>query len=166
MNNEKEVFYKAKNGSKIHLKYLIENNYPIVFKYVYSLTFKKELSEDVAQETCVRFLENISKFEYKSKTSTLMITIAGNLLKDMYKKNNRIRLESELNMIHEADETSEAKEILMAMDLEYRKLFVLKYYYGYNYNEIGKILGIKEGTVKSRFHYAIKNIREEIFNDE
>jgi RNA polymerase sigma-70 factor (ECF subfamily) len=158
MNVEREAFYKAKRGSKIHLDYLIETNYPFVFKYIYSLTFNKELSEDIAQETCVKFIMNLSKFEYKAKVSTLMITIGNNLLKDYYKKNNRIVLENDFD---DKQINYEAREILMSMDEETRKMFVLKYYHGYNYKEIGEILGIKEGTVKSRFHYAIKNIREE-----
>ncbi len=83
---EREAFIKAKNGSKIHLNYLIEVNYPIVFKYIYKLTFNKELSEDIAQETAIRFIVNLKKFEYRAMIRTLMITIAGNLLKDYYKR--------------------------------------------------------------------------------
>lgn len=92
MNVEREAFYKAKKGSKLHLNYLIETNYLIVYKYIYRLTFNKELSEDIAQETCIRFIINLKNFEYEAKVSTLMITIGNNLLKDYYKKINRKNL--------------------------------------------------------------------------
>ncbi len=63
-------------------------------------------------------------------------------------------------------EKSQARELLMGLDIETRKMFVLKYYYGYNYREIGEMLKIPEGTVKSRFHYAIKELRiKEVIDD-
>ncbi len=158
---EREAFIKAKNGSKMHLNYLIETNYPIVFKYIYRLTFDKELSEDIAQDTAIKFIVNLDKFEYKAKTSTLMITIASNLLKDFYKKKKPIHLEDDIAINQNFDKKIEAKELLMSLDHETREMFVLKYYYGYNYKEIGKMLSIPEGTVKSRFHYALKELRME-----
>ena len=158
---EREAFIKAKNGSKIHLNYLIEVNYPIVFKYIYKLTFDKELSEDISQETAIRFIVNLKKYEYRAKVSTLMITIAGNLLKDHYKKIKPVPLSEEMVAASNEDVNSEARELLMRLDIETRKMFVLKYYYGYHYEEIGDMLNIPEGTVKSRFHYAIKELRIE-----
>lgn len=158
---EREAFIKAKNGSKLHLNYLIETNYPIVFKYIYRLTFDKELSEDIAQDTAIKFILNLDKFEYKAKTSTLMITIASNLLKDFYKKKKPIHLEEDVPIHQDFDKKIEAKELLLSLDHETREMFVLKYYYGYNYKEIGEMLYIPEGTVKSRFHYALKKLRVE-----
>jgi RNA polymerase sigma-70 factor (ECF subfamily) len=163
---EKETFAKAKNGSKLHLNYLIEVNYPIVFRYIYRLTFNKELSEDIAQETSIKFIVNLKKFEYKAKVSTLMIAMASNLLKDHYKKTKPLSLNETISIEIKDDRHSEAKELLMRLDVETRKMFVLKYYHGYNYREIGEILSVPEGTIKSRFHYAIKQIRlEEVSED-
>lgn len=164
--HEREAFIKAKRGSKVHLNYLIEVNYPIVFKYLYKLTFDKELSEDIAQETAIRFVVNLPRYEYRAKVSTLMITIAGNLLKDHLRKRQPVPLDETMLADSVPEENHEARELLMQLDLETRKLFVLKYYHGYNYREIGQLIGIPEGTVKSRFHYAIKTLRVKEATDD
>lgn len=165
-DREREAFIKAKGGSRVHLNYLIEVNYPIVFKYLYKLTFDKELSEDLAQETAIRFVVNLPKFELRAKVSTLMITIAGNLLKDHHRKVKPVPLEETMTAEPVAPDVSRARDLLMTLDLETRKMFVLKYYHGYNYREIGGMMGIPEGTVKSRFHYAIGKLRLQEVQDD
>ncbi|WP_332604035.1 sigma factor-like helix-turn-helix DNA-binding protein, partial [Bacillus sp. S1(2024)] len=42
---------------------------------------------------------------------------------------------------------------------------LLRHYYGYTYAEIGVMLQIKEGTVKSRVHKGLQQIRKE-WDDE
>jgi RNA polymerase sigma-70 factor (ECF subfamily) len=52
------------------------------------------------------------------------------------------------------------------LDVEVRTPILLRHYYGYTYEEIGSMIGIKPGTVKSRVHNGIKMLRKEWEGDE
>ena len=43
---------------------------------------------------------------------------------------------------------------------EQREVVVLAFYEGLSYREIGRMLGVPEGTVKSRMHFAKRKLRE------
>jgi RNA polymerase sigma-70 factor (ECF subfamily) len=42
----------------------------------------------------------------------------------------------------------------------------MKYYYGYEIQEIAEIMNIPEGTVKSRIHHGMHKLRKELSEDE
>lgn len=54
---------------------------------------------------------------------------------------------------------------LAGLSEEHRIAILLKHYYGYSYEEIGGMLGIPEGTVKSRTAYGIKQLWKELKKD-
>jgi RNA polymerase sigma-70 factor (ECF subfamily) len=49
---------------------------------------------------------------------------------------------------------------LRTLDAEHRDVLVLRFYGGYSYEEIAKIVEAPLGTVKSRIFYAVKSCRE------
>jgi RNA polymerase sigma-70 factor (ECF subfamily) len=51
---------------------------------------------------------------------------------------------------------------LMKLDDKHREVFVLKHIDGLSIKEISEIVGINEGTVKSRLFYAIKKLAAEL----
>jgi RNA polymerase sigma-70 factor, ECF subfamily len=53
-------------------------------------------------------------------------------------------------------------KILLSLPYEKRAVFILKHYYGYKYEEISKIMNCPIGTVRSRLHYCIKYIIDEM----
>ena len=59
----------------------------------------------------------------------------------------------------------EALEALGRLKPDVRTPIVLKHYYGYSQDEIAAMLDIPAGTVKSRIHNGIKQLREELSAD-
>ena len=56
-------------------------------------------------------------------------------------------------------------ESLLSLPLAMREVVVLRYLHGYALNEIAQILGIPEGTARSRNHVALKRLRVEFDNE-
>lgn len=50
-----------------------------LFGYVYSLSQNKEITEDIVQDTFVKAMENIDKFNGECKVETWLCKIARNL---------------------------------------------------------------------------------------
>ncbi|MDF4189415.1 sigma factor-like helix-turn-helix DNA-binding protein, partial [Ligilactobacillus salivarius] len=67
--------------------------------------------------------------------------------------------------VGERAEWSETLDLFSKLDPKLRTPDFLRHYYGYTYAEIGVMLQIKEGTVKSRVHKGLQQIRKE-WDDE
>ena len=52
--------------------------------------------------------------------------------------------------------------MLAQLPYEKRAVLILKYYHGLKYEEIAEILGCPVGTVRSRLHYCITFVKQEM----
>ena len=133
--------------------------------------------EDLAQEAFARVFARRKDYEPVSRFSTFLWRIALNLCYDELRKINR-RGESSLE--DSADERGEfqfaadgaapdfqlvederaegVRRALLALAEPYRVVVVLRHYEGLKFREIGEVLDIPEGTVKSRMVEALNQL--------
>ncbi|CAG9621373.1 RNA polymerase sigma factor SigY [Sutcliffiella rhizosphaerae] len=178
MGQEKDItlIEKAKNGDDDAFTTLFQNNYSFLYKYLLKLTLDEETSNDLAQETMVKCYQHLSSFKEKGKFSTWMISIGSRLYIDQIRKKEREKkkmtrlmhtLSRQLSFRAKSNgmEWSDTFSDFNQLDAQTRTPILLRHYYGYSYEEIGDILGVKAGTVKSRVHNGIKQFRKE-WDDE
>jgi RNA polymerase sigma-70 factor (ECF subfamily) len=172
---ELKLIKQAKKGDSSALAILLRENYPFLVKYLIKITLQPQLAEDLAQDTMVKCIEKISLYNGSSKFSSWLITIATNLFIDSTRKQKREKLWSEQEkalrkvqwqLENSNEEWNVAIEALFHLSEELRIPIILKHYYGYSYDEISKLMGIPEGTVKSRIHNGLISIRKELSSDE
>ncbi|KKK38618.1 RNA polymerase sigma factor SigY [Mesobacillus campisalis] len=143
-----------------------------LFKYLLKLTLDEEMSRDLAQETMLRCYTHLTSFKAESKFSTWMVSIASRLYIDQLRKQKRERKWMEFmkrNLSRQLSwqantrgmEWSDAFADFNQLEAEARIPILLHHYYGYTYEEIGEIMGVRAGTVKSRVHYGLKQLRKE-----
>lgn len=168
---ERELIGQATRGDNAALSALLRQHYAFVYKYLLKITLDSHMAEDLAQETAVKCIEKIKLYNGQSKFSSWMITIATNLFIDLTRRKKREMLwqEQEQSLrrmqwqVGQQNESwPEVLSILGAMSHDIRVPVILKHYYGYTYDEIGQMLGIAEGTVKSRVHNGLKQLRKEL----
>ena len=171
-DNEIELIQKAQQGDDDAFSQLFEHHYPFLFKYLLKLTLDEDKSSDIAQETMLKCYQHLSSFKMESKFSTWMITIASRLYMDALRKEKRERkwleqikttLSRQLTWRAKSSGTefSDTFTDFNQLDVEVRVPILLRHYYGYTYDEIAEMLKIKTGTVKSRVHNGIKQLRKE-----
>jgi RNA polymerase sigma-70 factor, ECF subfamily len=165
--NETELIEKSKQGDKSALSLLLHNNYPILRGYIFKMTAEPYITEDIVQETMLKAVLNIGKFNPDAKFSTWLIKISINIYRDYLRKNKITEpienlSDSTASSIEESVITKldyrEVMDILMSMSYEKRAVFILKHYYGYKYEEIASILNCPIGTVRSRLHNCVQYI--------
>ncbi len=142
---------------------------------------------ELTQETFVKVLENIDKFQGKSSFYTWAFRIAVNLTLNHCRRHARIgfrSLDDEEGRVGEhatgvlkeylsdekvADPASVAQDqelteivmsSLMKLDEDHRTVIVLRDLEGMSYAQIAKVLEIEVGTVRSRLSRARNNFRE------
>lgn len=169
--DEQELIRQAKVGNKSALNTLFQNNLGILKGYVMKMVGEPELAQDIVQDTLLKAVVNIRKFEPHAKFSTWLIKIATNVYRDYLRKHRHTEILEETlpdagRQVEEQVITDltyqEVMTIVSGLPYEKRAVFILKHYHGYAYEEIAEILNCPIGTVRSRLHNAIKQIMKEI----
>lgn len=174
MNEEQQLIKQAQKGNSLALSQLLQQNYGFLQKYIIKITLNTHLAEDLTQETMLKAMIKIKLYDGSSKFSSWLITIASRLYIDLQRRKKREVLYQEQEegfrklhwQLHQQD-ASLSLDLLQALQQvsdELRLLIILKHYYGYAYEEIALMLNIPSGTVKSRIHHGLKNLRKELVN--
>ncbi len=114
-------------------------------------------AEELTQEAFLKAWKNLGTFSFKSSLSTWIYQIAINTALDWLRSHKSKWVPQEVTEISSGDTTPESiaiSEALMELEENIRALLVLHYYEGLSLAEIGKVLSIPVGTVKSRLHHA------------
>ena len=168
---DKELIKRAKDGDKHAFAELFQLNYPFLVKYLLKITLNHDLAEDLAQETMAKCIEKIHLYEYKSKFSSWLISIASNLYIDQERRKKREKkwqLEEEIyrklkwQMETRNEEWNDVLSALGKLKEDVRIPIILKHYYGYSYDEISVMMNVSSGTIKSRVHNGIVSVRKEL----
>jgi RNA polymerase sigma-70 factor (ECF subfamily) len=156
-----------------------------VFSLIYRMVRDRELAEDLAQETFVRTLNNLKRYDPSYKFSSWLFKIGYNLTIDHLRKKEldvvsvegapdaitadqqaatRITLQTK---DERPDELLEARsigsEIEAAIDRlrpEYRTAILLRHVEGYAYDEIAEVMDVPLGTVKTYIHRARNELKQ------
>ena len=158
-----EVFLELKRGDQTHFNWFYENSKKQLFYNILSYTKNYELSEDLLQETYVKFLTNIKNIDDKVNVLGYLMVMSKNITLDYFKKNNRIEtlneedISFEDNKIHETMLVSKIKEILN--DIEF-KILILHILGELTFNEIKDIVKKPLGTVLWIYNKSLKKVRK------
>ncbi|MEK3778018.1 RNA polymerase sigma factor SigY [Paenibacillus sp. FSL K6-4396] len=170
---ELEEVRRAVSGDDSALAALLQRHYTFVYKYLVKVTMDANLAEETVQDTMIRCMENIHRYDGRSAFSSWMITIATRIYID--KTRRKKREQNWLALIRDQavrrfrwqletrnEEWTDVMDAMTRLTPEHRVAVLLKHYYGYGYEEIGEMLGIPAGTVKSRTAYGLRQLRKEL----
>lgn len=144
----------------------------------------RECSDDLAQEVFVRVYVHRRNYRRGAKFSTWLFTIAANLAKNEIRRRVRRRNWFSLDALQEVlsdstmvlADTAEGQEsslqraqlqgvigkAIAAVPEKYRLALVLRDVEGLAYEEIGQVLGIPGGTVRSRINRARSMLKRKL----
>ena len=143
-------------------------NYPIVFGYLLSLCKDPVEAEELTSQTFFKAMENIRRYDGKSKPSTWLCTIGKNLYYNERKRKKRhVSLDdAQLSSGSPEDayiEKDTAKRIYTAaaaLESPYRDVFFLRLD-GRSFRQIGQQLGKTENWARVTYYRAKTKIQEE-----
>jgi len=155
---------------------LIEQYQHRLLRYLVYLTGRRELAEDLFQETWIRVLERGHQFNDKYAFSTWLFAVARNLAIDAMRRKQPSSLDGLMNN-HDDDDAPfdvPATAHASAFDLtlqreqgehiaagmqhlpaEYREALVLRFQEGMSLEEIATVARVPLGTVKSRIYRGL-----------
>ncbi len=173
---------RAQEGDTRAFDELVRKYTTKLYGMVYNMTSNREDTADLLQDVFAKAYRSIKRFMGKSSFYTWIYSIAVNMTLNHLKKRGRYMKVSlddvdtgiendpdfiavttaksgvarEVN-IHELQKTLNAA--MMQLSEDHRTVVTLYDIQGLQHAEIGKILGISEGTVRSRLFYAHKQLQ-------
>ncbi len=152
--------------------------------FAYHLTKNEEDANDLVQETYLRALRFVDKYEAGSNPKAWMFRILKNIFINKYRKKSKAPAKVELfdsTTFHDEDEDApmsnfvdlreeifqdlmgdEVSRALNALPVDYRIVLILYELENFTYEEIASILDIPIGTVRSRLHRARNMLKKRL----
>jgi len=173
-DKEFELVRQAVAGNTFAFKQLYDNNVNRIYAVCLRVSQDPDTADELTQEAFIKAWEKLSTFQFESKFSSWLHSIAVNQF--LMKKRSEKRLServSELTYLldseqlhtkskHHHDARIDIEQALEKLPEQARTAFVLHDIEGYKHHEISGIMNIEVGTSKAHLHRARKMLREEL----
>jgi RNA polymerase sigma-70 factor (ECF subfamily) len=168
---------RAQDGDTRAFDELIRKYTPKLYGLVYNMTSNREDTADLLQEIFAKAFRSVKRFQGKSSFYTWIYSISVNMTLNFLKKRGRyakVSLDDVDSGIHNDPEfikittaqrytvrevnihelQKRLNDAMMKLSEDHRTVVTLYDIQGLQHNEISKMLGVSEGTVRSRLFYA------------
>ncbi len=181
VNEDVALVARAQEGEASAFDRLVVKYSPRLYGLVYHMTSNHEDTNDLLQDVFAKAYRSIKGFRGKSSFYTWMHSIAVNMTINFLKKRGRrfhlslddvdsniqndkefIELTAKSDPVREAglgELQKRLNEAMMKLSFEHRAVVTMFDIQGMPHAEISAILGISEGTVRSRLFYAHRQLQ-------
>jgi RNA polymerase sigma-70 factor (ECF subfamily) len=131
-----------------------------LFNYLLRVSGRRDIAEDVLQESYCRVLSAKLPEMDEAQTRSYLFKIATNLLRDRWRRNEETAMET-LNARGAVANHSEQAALRQAFDrlkLRERELLWLAYVEGASHKEIADRTGLKPGSIRLLLHRARRRL--------
>jgi RNA polymerase sigma-70 factor (ECF subfamily) len=167
---------------------LYDYYYPKILGYCFRRTLDLNLSKDLTSETFLKAFINIGKYQWKGRPfSSWLFRIASNEMNMSYRKKkyspdslislkengvfevvDKASLNEEKNelerQLQQSKDFINVQQKLLLLPVKYQAVIALKYFEEKSIKEIGEILEMKEGTIKSLLSRGIEKLKYLVLN--
>jgi len=161
MESDEELAGRVAAGDERALGELLHRYEHGLSRFLFRRTGGRDV-EDLYQETWMRVVRHAPRFDRDRKFSTWLFQIAVNLCRDWQRRRppdtasfDERTVESGVDHI---DAEIDAERLLGHLSEEQREVVILRYYHDLRESDVGAILGVPPGTVKSRMHAAMRKL--------
>jgi RNA polymerase sigma-70 factor, ECF subfamily len=171
--SDEELINRFQEGDVYAFDLIVRRYKDQLLNFAYRFLGNLEEAEDVVQETFLRLYKNKKAYRQIAKFSTWLYTITSNLAKTELRKRKRRKLISISDMGYEdkeyeiedqganteRDVDSSINERIIQQAIQelsprFREVIILRDVQELSYEEVGEVLKIPLGTVKSRVNRA------------
>ena len=177
---ELEIVQRVLSGDTEAFEALVLEHQNKVYSLALRMVGNEEDARDMAQEAFIRAFNSLSGFRGDSKFSVWLYRLTSNICIDFLRSRTKKHAASltwtddegeDAGEMEIPDETYSPERLLErtltresvrrgldSLSPQYREILLLREINGLSYEEIGRALGIEEGTVKARIFRARKKL--------
>lgn len=173
-DREFELVRQAAAGNTYAFRELYNNNVSRVYAVCLRAAQDRDTADELTQEVFIKAWEKLNTFQFESKFSSWLHSIAVNQFLMMKRSEKRfservaelseiVNRENPLNKAkHSYDSRIDIEDALEKLPEQARLTFILHDIEGYKHHEISAIMNIEIGTSKAHLHRARKMLRKEL----
>jgi RNA polymerase sigma-70 factor (ECF subfamily) len=167
--SEPEIIGRVLAGDRFAARELYDAHAPRVYRLAFRLTGDADLAREFTQDTFVRAFSQLARFRGDSALSTWLHRITVTVVANAMRKVKRFReRETDLEDVHPISSDGAGVDPVLRERLAraidglseiYRTTIIMHDIEGYTHTEIADVLGVAEGTCKSRLSQARAQLR-------
>lgn len=177
MQGDREIVLRILDGDARAFQLLVKQHERLVWHVVLRILHNEDDVKDLCQEVFIKVFQKLTSFQFNSKLSTWIATIAYRMAIDKAKKNKNLAEQGidpedhyaffvddqdPGNLLEEEDLNNYVKILIDKLPTHFKTVLTLYHLHEFNYKEIYDITGLPEGTVKSYLFRARKLLKESI----
>jgi RNA polymerase sigma-70 factor (ECF subfamily) len=169
--NESQLIAQVIAGDRLAGRALYDTHAPRVYSLAYRLSGDADKAREFTQDTFIRAFARLPQFRGDAAFSTwlhrIVVTVVSNARRTELRLGREVELdEADLIEVHASEAEPDLKECIAraveGLSEAYRVTLVMHDIEGYTHSEISAILGVPEGTSKSRLSAARAQLRQEL----
>lgn len=182
-----EAVRKARKGDRAAYEELVLRHQKRAFNVAYRILGDYDEAMDITQDAFIQAYRSLAGFRMESRFIRWLLTITVNLCRNRlkyWKRRSRNRTASIDDPVQTGDSTMQRevadpapsaldlvasrqaeeiiKEEMRRLDGDFREVLVLREIEEMSYEEIGAVLGVAAGTVKSRLHRGRSELKDRL----
>ncbi len=182
---DEKLLIDYRNGDKSRFAVLVLRYQRELYHFLIRFLGNRAAAEDVFQETFLQVHQSAAQFDPSRRFRPWLFTIAANKARDLIRSQARRPTNPLQATISPGDDESgefidlmqaaesmpgeplereelqqQVQQTVMAMPDHLREILLLSYFHQFPYKQIGDILDIPLGTVKSRLHAAVAHFAD------
>ena len=173
------------DGNQKSLEKLINKYRPKIFNFIQSKVSKRDISEDIFQETFIKVIDTLKRGLYneEGKFISWVMRIAHNLIVDHFRKSNRIKffksrddfdvfklisddIPNIENTIINEQVNIDLNKMILELPYDQREVIEMRLFREMSFKEISELTNVSINTALGRMRYAIINLRKLVRENE
>ena len=171
---EVELIRQAQQGSTLAFGCLVELHQVFVYNLALRALGDTQEAQDMSQEVFVRVWRSLPGFRFESQFRTWLYRIVMNLSYNRRPNLKRLLAEAKVDQVEEMtgqdqpgveqglirqEHRQQLQQLIDELPQNYRLLILLRFQFELPYEEIGQILDLPLGTVKTGLHRARNQLK-------
>ena len=183
---DREAIQRVLEGDNDAFGLLVEKYQTKVYNLALRMCGNEDDAFDLSQESFLRAWRSLGSFQFEASFSTWLFRLSSNICLDFLRAKKR-RATVSLTMVSDEDEETQLDlpdagptpeeaalaaddrrllaEALNSLPADFRQIITLRAIDDLSYTQIAEILGIQEGTVKSRLSRARTALRNKLLQN-
>lgn len=176
--SDRELLARSRARDETAFTTLVRRHEALLLNYLTRLTGSRSRAEDLAQETFVRFYQQLDRYREQGNLMAYLIRIGTNLVRSEERRKRRwfklrpwlvttevgrasasARGDRPDGTVLSNESRQQVSQAIADLDLPFRAVLVLREIEGLPYRDIAQALNCSEGTVKSRLFRARELLR-------